>query len=333
VRRKETVYRAARNGDGVARKIIVLAVLFILTSLVLSLIARAQDTTNDQTPTFYRLVPGTYVNAWPRFTITYPKEWVEVRPNTPEVFRAGVPGGEHWALNLFPDPTPLDKAAEAVVGWFKNIAQEVRLVSDKPTQLRDGSPAREFQIQMLMNGEPASIICLATKKGDLLVQPSVNWRGWDGGDHLKAILYSLEFQSSFDKPVKVPPDVQKFLDEFSSDMVSHDVARVMSHYSERFLSSGSRKPEMERFHRDTIDRVTSCKITVTDFKAAENRAYLAGFEINHLGRVALIQGSPSSGRRADGSGTAIRGRLRRDRACPLPERERENKDPVRQTLA
>jgi hypothetical protein len=34
----------------------------------------------DDKPTFYHLVPGAYVNGWPRFTIHYPKDWVERVP-------------------------------------------------------------------------------------------------------------------------------------------------------------------------------------------------------------------------------------------------------------
>jgi len=36
--------------------------------------APAQEASKDSQPTFYHLLPGTYVNAWPRFTVTYPKD-------------------------------------------------------------------------------------------------------------------------------------------------------------------------------------------------------------------------------------------------------------------
>ncbi len=64
------------------RKSIVLSVVtaFLLLAGASTISSSAQDTANDQTPTFYRLVPGTYVNSWPRFTIHYPKDWVERRP-------------------------------------------------------------------------------------------------------------------------------------------------------------------------------------------------------------------------------------------------------------
>jgi hypothetical protein len=48
--------------------------------------ARAQSPTPSGTPTFHRPVLKTYVNGWPRFTITYPKDWVE-RPLFPTPFR------------------------------------------------------------------------------------------------------------------------------------------------------------------------------------------------------------------------------------------------------
>jgi len=41
--------------------------------------AQAQDSANDWKPTFYRLTPDLYVNGWPRFTMSYPKDCVEQR--------------------------------------------------------------------------------------------------------------------------------------------------------------------------------------------------------------------------------------------------------------
>jgi hypothetical protein len=34
----------------------------------------AQAPSQTDTPTFYHPVPGTYVNGWPRFTVTYSKK-------------------------------------------------------------------------------------------------------------------------------------------------------------------------------------------------------------------------------------------------------------------
>jgi hypothetical protein len=67
------------------KKLIVLSLISAPALLALSRIAHAQDAANDQTPTFYRLVPGTYVNGWPRFTIHYPKDWVEKHNQEPRM--------------------------------------------------------------------------------------------------------------------------------------------------------------------------------------------------------------------------------------------------------
>jgi hypothetical protein len=101
------------------------------------------------------------------------------------------------------------------------------------------------------------------------------------GEDLKAILYSLEFEPSKDEPVKVPLDIQEFLDKCCSDIVSHDVANVMAHYSDKYLNSGTRKGEVERGLRQTIGLITSSKETITDFVPAGDRAYLTGFVISN----------------------------------------------------
>jgi len=55
----------------VAVPVIVAIALLVGASFTPSL---AQAPSNADIPTFYHLVPGTYVNGWPRFTIHYPKD-------------------------------------------------------------------------------------------------------------------------------------------------------------------------------------------------------------------------------------------------------------------
>ena len=64
------------------KKLIVLSVIIAVMFLTRGSVApaHAQDSAKDDKPTFYHLVPGTYVNPWPRFTVTYPKEWTAERP-------------------------------------------------------------------------------------------------------------------------------------------------------------------------------------------------------------------------------------------------------------
>ena len=71
---------------------VIMAVMFLTWGSVAP--AHAQDSAKDDKPTFYHLVPGTYVNGWPRFTVTYPKEWTAERPDVAagQVFLVSPPG-------------------------------------------------------------------------------------------------------------------------------------------------------------------------------------------------------------------------------------------------
>jgi len=264
---------------------LVMAAMFLAWGSVAP--ARAQDSAKDDKPTFYHLVPGTYVNGWPRFTVHYPRHWVERHPMPQEFFRASAPGPVPSPAFVYapgaPNRPPLDKFAEYVASMFKNMATDVTIISDKPSRLRDGTPAREFELRMLLNGAPDNVMGLVAQKGDVLVNMGVDSPNGKIGEDLKAIIYSIEFEPDKDKPVKVPPDVQEFLDKHSNDIVSHDLAKVMTHYSDRYLNSGEKKGEVERFWRWMIGSVTSISGAVTDFVPAGDKAYLAGFVTGNFG--------------------------------------------------
>ena len=157
---------------------------------------------------------------------------------------------------------------------------------------------------------------LATNKGDVLIHVSLVSYAGKVGDDQKAILYSLQFEPDKDKPAKVPPDVQEFLDKHSNDIVSHDLAKVMTHYSDRYLNSGEKKGEVERIWRLMIGSVTTVEVGVTEFVPEGDKAYLAGFGSTNLGTG--IARDLSSKRTASGNGTATRGRLSHDRAETNP---------------
>jgi hypothetical protein len=273
------------------KKLAVASMAIVVALLSWSLISpsHAQAQANEEKPTFYRLTPGVYVNGWPRFTVTYPKDWVERLPFPPETFRAEAPGrkgtGEMFVIVISPSSQPLEKQADIQINFFKNIAKakDVTLVSNKPSRLRDGTPAQEFQLQMIL-GAPVNWLTLATKKGDMSIEAEVGGPNVRIGEDLKAIAYSLEFQPGKDEPVKLPPDVQEFLDKWCSALVAHDLAKVMIHYSDRFLDSGDKKGEVERFWRQIISLITSYEVGITDFEAAGDRAYLAGFSNFNMGK-------------------------------------------------
>jgi hypothetical protein len=274
------------------RKLITVSMITGLILLMAGCLAPAQsqDPANEEKPTFYHLVPGTFVNGWPRFTVTYPKDWVEQLTRPYEAFHAGAPGYASFGVTVTPYPPPLDKFADLCLTFYRAIATDVTIVSDKPSQLRDGTPAREVEVHFVLSRVPFNTLYLATKKEDVLIHVSVGSRTGKIGEDLKAILYSLEFEPGKDEPVKVPPDVQEFFDELSNDIVSHDVAKVMSHYSDRFLLSGLRKGEKERLWRQLIGSWMSLKMgATTDFVLEGDRAYIAGFGMTNFGKVPLTE--------------------------------------------
>jgi hypothetical protein len=254
--------------------------LLALYTFAFFTLSHAQSPAPSDTPTFYRLVPGTYVNGWPRFTITYPKDWVEQPSNAGvgQCFGASTPGGYKAGLAVFvyPSSLPLEKLGEIVLPAFRNVFRDVTVVSDEPSQLRDGTPAREIQAEMVIQGSPRRFLLLAAKKDDLWVQVNVASAKAQRGEDLKAVAYSLNLQRDAEKPVKVPADVQELLDRHCSASVAHDLAKVMANYSDRYRNSGSRKGERELFLRAFLGSTTSCEIVITDFVSAGDVAHIAG---------------------------------------------------------
>jgi hypothetical protein len=282
------------------KKLIVLSVISAVTLLAGNFFASAQpqDPAKEEKPTFYRLTPGIYVNGWPRFTVTYPMDWVERHLSTlsGEVFRVSPPGSAGlytFRVNLLSTYIipPLDKFADYFASLLRTVHTDVTVVSDKPSRLRDGTPAREIGIKYVVNGVPVNSLALITKKGDLCVFTGVVSPNTRIEEDLKALIYSLEFQLGKDDLAKVPPDVQKFLDRNCNANVAHDVGELMATYSDRFLNSGMRKGEREKIHRQMIGAIKSCEIGITDFVAEGERAYLAGFINIGFGKLMLQETS------------------------------------------
>jgi hypothetical protein len=273
------------------KKLIVVSVILAVMLLagIFFATAQPQDSAKEEKPTFYRLIPGVYVNGWPRFTIHYPKDWVEETPQIQEVFRAASPPflNAKFVVTVYSNPPPLDKLADGLLLFLKNVAKDVIVISDKPSQLRDGTAAREVELKMVMNDLPLYYFAFSTSKGNMGIGTGVASNGERITEDLKAILYSIEFEPDKDKPVTVPPDIQEFLNKFCSDVVSHDIAKVMTHYSDRFLNSAGKKGGAEQFFRQFIGSITSYEVGVTDFVTEGDRVYLAGFVNNNWGKWVL----------------------------------------------
>jgi hypothetical protein len=281
-----------RSKDGgITNKLVALFAITLLALLEIVAVTPSftQTPTTGESSTFYHLVPGVYVNPWPRFTVTYPKDWVETYAITLEVFRAVPRGntGDVFAVALS-GPGTLDKIVGGVAEYFRiGRTLDVTVVTDKPTQLSNGVPAREGEIRGTADGLPFNFACLAVKHGDDVILVSVQSQSGKIGDHLKAILYSLRYEPQKDDPVKVPPDVQEFLDSLSGAWVSHDLAKLMALWSDRYLNSGIRKGEMERNWRQGLGLITTFEYGITEFVPAGETAYLAGFAVRNGAKYPL----------------------------------------------
>ena len=281
------------------KRLIILPLLTIVLLGVGFLVApaHAQVPPNDLKPTFLSPTPGLYVNGWPAFTVSYPKEWEEVPPAGPaSVFMAVAARPDSYpspvlTIAVFRTPLPLEDWAKLIMPVWVNAFTDIKVLSDKPSQLKDGTPAREVEVEFVpkidtlgrstKNAPKNSGLLLATKKD--LTRIHI-WLSTEGklGEDLKRVAYSLTFQPGREEPVKVPPDVRAFLDMFSVDVVSGDATAIMAHFSDRFLDSGGNKKGVELWlrndpfspiHKDIISEDP----IVTVFEARGDKAYIDGF--------------------------------------------------------
>ena len=199
------------------KKLIVLSL--IMAGMVLmtdfSTPTRAQTPPSDLKPTFISPTPGLYVNGWPAFTVSYPKEWVEVTAQGNSVFSAGV-SQQHLpflGIDVMPNPLPLEEWAKIYMAHFLELATDIKVLSDKPSQLKDGTPAREVEWEGVTKttGLKTNVLLLMTKKDVIWVVTIVVADEGKLGEDLKKIAYSLTFLPGREEPVRVPPISGRFL--------------------------------------------------------------------------------------------------------------------------
>ncbi|MGD0659904.1 MAG: hypothetical protein ABSD38_17735 [Syntrophorhabdales bacterium] len=271
------------------KKLIALAIIMAVMVLVAAL-AHAQSPANDVKPTFISPTPGLYVNGWPAFTVTYPKEWVEITVQGGAVFSAGV-SQQHLpnlAIDVTPNPLPLEEWAKIYMPVFLQLGTDIKVLSDKPSQLKDGTRTREIELEfVLKNGPKVNHFILMTKKDVIWVAIILAADEGKLGEDLKKIAYSLTFLQGREEPVNVPPDVRTFFDMWGTDAVSHDLKTVMAHFSDRFRHSGMSKAFLEQVFRDpqfplspARQSLISCATTVTVFEPRGDKAYVDGFILN-----------------------------------------------------
>jgi hypothetical protein len=189
-------------------------------------------------------------------------------------------------------PLPLEDWAKLYMPVWVNQFTDIKVLSDKSSQLKDGTPAREVEwegvlkeeptLGSLKNGPKGTTFMLLTKKDLAWIDIELIDITGRIGEDLKRIAYSLAFQTGREEQVQVPPDVRAFLDMYSVDVKSGDVKTIMAHFSDRFHLSGMSKAFLEQvwrndplspFHGGTI----SWEPTVTVFEPHGDKAYIDGF--------------------------------------------------------
>jgi hypothetical protein len=196
--------------------------LLLLTSGIPA-VTCAQSPSTDPKPTFLSPTPGLYVNGWPPFTVSYPKEWVALPPVTGEVYRGGgtrpeLPPGVYspvLIVSVITTPFPLEDWAKIILPGIQRTNTNVEVVSDTPVRLNDGTPAREMEIDFdptyapgmgSVTGAPRfKDFSLLTKRGAALVVVAVVDEKARFDKILKEYVYSLSFLPGKEGPVDVPP--------------------------------------------------------------------------------------------------------------------------------
>ncbi len=173
-------------------------------------------------------------------------------------------------------------------GDFGQDWQDVKILYDRPANLQDGTPAQEVEIEWVWpNGPKTNTFLLATKRDSMWIWVSLyNDQGLTG-DNLKKIAYSLKVQQGKQEPVKLPADVQAFIDESLKDLIGGDLEKIMSHVSDRNLNNGMKKAGLKQFYLYSPYSplkvgIESGKTTITIFEPQGNKAYLTGFPAGKL---------------------------------------------------
>ncbi len=231
--------------------------------------------------------------GWPRFTVTYPSDWVTLsfKPEIGQVFRAGekedgppdfvVSVGAHQGM-------PLKYYSRALLPALGRFGSEFKIIQDQAATLKDGTPAWEIRLNWVLNsGEPLTSLFLTTVKGDMWITVAVTNQLGDMPKELEAIAFSLAVSPEKEEVVEVPADIREFLDGYSAAIANHDLDGVMVHVSDEFLHYGRKKPDIESFFKGVIDLVPSYEIVTTYFQNNGDTVKVAGYAVIAGGKFAI----------------------------------------------
>lgn len=269
--------------------IVVVGVLFLL---FYSTVSQAQAAPADTMP---KSAPGLYVCGWPAFTLSYPADWVELPPQMRQIFRAAAPGPNQLpglTITVFSNLMPLENTTTLMVPVFERIGKDVKVLYKKPSQLKDGTPAFEAELEWVnSSGDKMNTLVFSTAKEDVWVLMTLSDQKGKIGEDLKGIAYSLKMKPGKDELVKVPDDVQAFLQGYAKAFEEHDMEKVMEYYSDRFLQYGMNKKRLEQLVQTLLMATTSLEPKVTGFELQGDKAYVTGFWSGNFGKASMAAGN------------------------------------------
>jgi hypothetical protein len=265
--------------------------LIVVASLILTAYSASSQPQKAPSDTSFPLKssPGLYVNGWPSFTLSYPAHWLEQTPEARFVFNAVAPGlTPRLTVSVFQNSMPLEMATNFFIVALRQFGGNIEVIYDKPSKLKDSAPAQEAEIEWVNHsGTKLNTLLVAANKEDIWIMITLSDIQGRVGDDLKSIAYSLKIKPGKEELVKVPADIQEFLDKYSRDILDHDMEKVMGHFSDQFLNNSNDKKVIENFIMRNILNITSHEINITAFESQENKAYLAGFVNINMGKVPL----------------------------------------------
>jgi len=137
-------------------------------------------------------------NDSPAFSITYPDYFIDLNPSpiSKAIFTAS-----HADINLeinvstISPKRRLEELTKKIVRSLKIITKEIEIISDEPTNLRDGTPAYETILEYKVVGVfKTKSMHLSVLKDGKWIRVSISAAANNLTEKLKEILYSLEFK-------------------------------------------------------------------------------------------------------------------------------------------
>jgi hypothetical protein len=141
-----------------------------------------------------------FKNDAPVFSIAYPESFIELKPNPinfpvdKPVLLASKEPGIDLLIFAFKSDKPLDETIRDIAKRIEEIAREINIISNKPINLRDGTPAYESVIEYKYLGVfKVKSIHLSVLKDEHRIVISIYANANYYNENLRDILYSLEF--------------------------------------------------------------------------------------------------------------------------------------------